>query len=475
VKNIFENTEQLLKHIGGIADEKKNEVYVVGGYVRDRELGREVKDIDFTVINDGVEFARDIAQSLGIKRLVCFEKFGTCMIPYKDFKLEFVQARSEQYDPQSRKPTVQAGDLYTDLARRDFTFNTLAQRLTGDGAGETVDLFGGAADLKKGVVRTPLDPARTFDDDPLRMIRAIRFASRFSFRIEQKTFNAIKKYCDRIKIVSQERITDEFIKIIKTSVPSIGMDLLRKSGLLEILFPELHILIGVEQRGTYHHKDVWFHTLKVVDNVAGVSQKLELRLAALYHDIAKPQTKRFHEGTGWTFHGHEVLGMKMIPRIINRLRLPSDYVPYLQKLINLHLRPINLSDEEVTDSAIRRLIVAAGEELDDLMILCRADITSGNPRRVKKHLRNFDFVEKRIREVEEIDELRSFKCPVDGNEIMKTFGIKPSPLVGEIKSKIEEAILDGIVPNEHDAAFNYMMSVKNTFFNDDHNPPEKAG
>ncbi|MFC1477053.1 CCA tRNA nucleotidyltransferase [candidate division KSB1 bacterium] len=460
----IENTDDMLRHIGALADETGNEVYVVGGYVRDSHLGRDVKDIDFTVINEGLKFTRTLADSLGIKRIVTFEKFGTAMIPYQDYKLEFVQARSESYSPDSRKPSVEKGDLQTDLARRDFTINTLARRLTAEGESEIVDLFHGLDDLGKGILRTPLDPAKTFDDDPLRMVRAVRFASRFGFTIEKKTFNAIREFRERITIVSQERVTDEFLKIMKTEKPSVGLDLLRKTGLLEILFPDLYRLIGVEQKETYHHKDVWFHTIRVVDNAAAVSDKIELRLAALFHDIAKPQTKKFIEGSGWTFHGHEVIGMKMIPRLVNTLRLPSDYITYLQKLINLHLRPINLSGEEVTDSGIRRLIVAAGEDLEDLMTLCRADITSGNPKRVRKHLQNFDNVEKRIMEVEELDTLRAFKCPVDGHEIMVTFGLRPSPLIGALKTRIEEAILDGFIPNDHDAAFDYMMSIKDDLF-----------
>lgn len=459
-------SSDLLYHIGSLADKMGAEVYVVGGFVRDGILNREVKDIDFTVINGGVEFAKKLAQSLGVKNIVCYERFGTCMIPYHDFKLEFVQARSESYDPASRKPLVEKGDLFTDLARRDFTINTLAMRLTEDGKGELIDKFNGIKDLEDKILKTPLEPDKTFIDDPLRMIRAIRFASGFGFRIEKTALNAIKKNRDRIKIVSVERITDEFVKILNGIKPSGGLDLLRETGLLEILYPNLHKLIGTEQREAYHHKDVWFHTLKVVDNVAKTSDKLELRLAALYHDIAKPATKRFVQETGWTFHGHEVLGARMIPGIINKLKLPSEYIPYLKNLINLHLRPISLSNESVTDSAVRRLIVGTGEYLEDLLLLCRADITSGNPDRVKQHLKNFDFVEKRIIEVEERDKLRAFRCPVDGNEIMSAFNLKPSPVIGKIKTAIEEAILDGIIPNEHDPAYKYMLENYDGIVND---------
>ncbi|MCP4727202.1 MAG: HD domain-containing protein [bacterium] len=454
----FEKTEDLLKFIGEFADEYGTEVYVVGGYVRDRILGIEVKDIDFTVINNGVDFAEKLAGRLGVRKVVKFQKFGTCLIPFVDYKLEFVQARSETYEPDSRKPVVTAGDLHTDLERRDFTINTLAQRLTAEGIGDTIDEFNGLADLtENSIIKTPLDPEQTFDDDPLRMIRAIRFVTRFGFSLDDKALEAIKKKKDRIRIVSQERITDEFIKILMTDAPSSGLDILRDTGLLDIIFPELSNLVGIDQRGAFHHKDVWRHTIKVVDNVAEVSDRIDLRLAALYHDIAKPDTKRFIDNVGWTFHGHEVLGARMIGPIIMRLKLPKDYIPYLEKLIRMHLRLISLSDEGVTDSAIRRLMADAGNDIEELLILCKADITSGNPKRVKKHLKNFDYVIKRMGEVKELDEFREFKSPVDGNEIMKTFGIRPSPVIGEIKKFIEEAILDGEIPNEHDAAFEYIQ------------------
>lgn len=456
----FKNTDQLLEFIGDQADRLGKEVYVVGGYLRDNLLGIEVKDLDFTVINDGVEFAREVAKELGVKNIVCYQKFGTCMIRLKNYKLEFVQARSEKYNRDSRNPIVKKGNLKTDLERRDFTINTLAKRLTSDGLGELTDMFNGQKDLENRILRTPLDPLKTFEDDPLRMLRAVRFVARYNFKIDNVLIEAIKSKCLRVKIVSQERITDEFIKIMQSPKPSIGLDLLRKTGMLKILFPDLHNLIGVEQRGMYHHKDVWFHTIKVVDNTAKVSDKLVLRLAALYHDIAKPRTKRFVENIGWTFHGHDALGAKMIVPIIRQLKLPKDYIPYLQKLIRLHLRPISLSDEGVTESAIRRLIVSAGEDLDDLLTLCRADITSGNPKRVKEHLKNFDLVEKRIQEVEEIDSLRTFQSPVDGNEIMKVCNLGSSPMVGKLKTMIEEAILDGDIPYDHDAAFDYLLRIK---------------
>ena len=456
----FEDTLHLLRHIGSLADECNTEVYVVGGYLRDQYLGCDVKDLDFTVISEGVAFSRAVANSLGVRKIVCHEKFGTCLIQHNDYKLEFVQARSEKYEPNSRKPFVTVGNLRSDLERRDFTVNTLVRKITKDGPGELIDIFNGREDLRNKILRTPADPLKTFEDDPLRMIRAIRFVARLGFTIDKAALAAIKEKRDRIRIVSQERITDEFVKIMQAQIPSIGLDILRKTGLLEILFPELHRMIGVDQRGIHHHKDVWFHSLKVVDNVSAVSDKLVLRFAALYHDVAKPKTKRFVENIGWTFHGHDFLGARMVSTLIRRLKLPTDYVPYLQKLISLHLRPINLSDEGVTDSAIRRLIVAAGEGLEDLLMLCRADITSGNPARVKKHLKNFDYVEKRIREVEELDALKTFQSPVNGYEVMDACGLEPSPLVGTLKSMIEEAILDGKIPYEHDAAFDYLLQIK---------------
>lgn len=462
-KNI-DSTEKLFNHIGKLAKEFGTDVYIVGGYVRDQILGIESKDFDFTVIDNGIEFSKAFAESIGAHKVVSFEKYGTCFIPYKNFKIEFVQARSEKYTPDSRNPIVEKGDLHTDLERRDFTINTLARKVNPDGLDDVIDKFGGLKDLKNGIIRTPLEPEKTFDDDPLRMVRAIRFASKFNFKIVDDAIKAINNKSERIKIVSQERISDEFVKVMLTDKPSVGLDLYRVAGLLKILYPKLEKLIGVEQRKTYHHKDVWFHTLKVVDNIAAVSDKLNLRLAGLYHDIAKPQTKRFVEDIGWTFHGHEVLGAKFISGIIKNQKLNKDLIPYLEKLVRLHLRPIGLSNEKVTDSAIRRLIVDAGEHIDDLMILCRADITSGNLERVKKHIKNFDYVNKRMKEVEESDNLKSFKSPVDGIEIMKSFNLRPSPVIGKIKKIIEDAILDGKIPNEYDSALKYMLDNKSDIF-----------
>ncbi len=474
MKYRIDSTEELLCHIGLLADEYGTEVYVVGGFLRDEILGQKGKDIDFTVTRNGMVFAQKLAESLGISDIISYEKFGTCMIPYKDFKLEFVQARGELYEPDSRKPNVTDGDLFTDLQRRDFTINTLAKRLTKSGLDDTiVDHFNGIADLSNKVLRTPLDPMQTFDDDPLRMIRAFRFASRFELTIDDTLIEAIKKNRDRIKIVSQERITHEFLQIMQTGKPSIGLDLLRVSELLEVLYPELQLLIGVEQRSGFHHKDVWFHTLKVVDNVAKASDDLYLRLAALYHDIAKPKTKRFVENIGWTFHGHDALGANMVNSIFKKHKIPLMSLAYVQKLIRLHLRPINLSNEEVTASAIRRLVVDAGSDLDDLLTLCRADITSGNPNRVKRHLENFDIVEQRISEVEELDALKTFQSPVRGEEIMEVCGLEPSPMIGKLKAMIEEAILDGTIPYEYDSAYKYLLKLKDEVLHDQNSTKTK--
>ncbi|RKY91653.1 tRNA nucleotidyltransferase [candidate division KSB1 bacterium] len=466
---------EILKKIGTIADEEGFEVYVVGGYVRDcflkrRQKEAEQRDIDFTVVGDGIAFAKILRKRLHAKNLVTYEKFGTAMLVVNDgtctdqkensFKLEFVSARKESYREDSRKPEVRKTNLLSDLARRDFTINAIAMGLNKHNFGVIVDPYQGVQDIKKKIIRTPLDPELTFKDDPLRILRAIRFATGLHFNIDENTKTAIRNSCSRLKIVSHERITDELLKILSAQRPSIGFYLMDETGVLEFVFPEIAALKGVEQRDKYHHKDVFVHTLKVVDNVAKVSNKIQLRFAALVHDIAKPRTKAFKEGVGWTFHGHDEIGARMMEGIARRLRLSKEFKTYVQKLIRLHLRPIFLSSEDVTDSAIRRLAVQAGEDLDDLLILCRADITSGNPQRVKAHLANFDFVVRRLKEVEEKDKLRAFQSPVRGNEIMAICGLEPGPLVGKLKKAIEEAILDGLIPNEHDAALQYLYQVK---------------
>ena len=381
------------------------------------------------------------------------------MLQFQKHKLEFVTARSEIYDSGSRKPKVQKTDLYTDLSRRDFTINTMAMDIHPDRFGRIIDPYNGRQDLATGLIRTPLDPEQTFSDDPLRMMRAIRFATQFSFTIDPIAFEAICVKAERLKIISQERITAEFNKILMTKMPSHGIELLEKSGLLEQFLPEFNQTLGVEQRKSYHHKDVFFHTLQVLDRVAEVSDKLELRLVAIFHDIAKPRTKRFNKHTGWTFHGHEVIGERMSASILHRLKYSNEIIDYVRKLVRLHLRPMALVSEEVTDSAIRRLLFLAGKEFDDLMLLCRADITSKNPEKVKRYLNNYDIVLAKAEEVEERDQLRAFKSPVDGNEIMTIFNLEPGPRVGEIKKMIEEAILSGELSNDHGDALEYIMSL----------------
>lgn len=436
------------------------ELYVVGGYVRDKILGKESREIDFVVVGDGPDFARNAKNRLKGKGFVVYKKFGTASFLLEDLKLEFVSARQESYQADSRKPMVNQSDLHTDLARRDFTVNTLTMGLNKHHFGEIIDAFDGRRDLERKRIRTPLDPERTFYDDPLRIMRAVRFASQLGFDIEPATLDAMERGRERLEIVSQERITDEFLKILGHPRPSVGLRILQMTSVLEIIFPELAALVGVEQRDEYHHKDVFEHTLKAVDNLAKLSDNILLRFAALVHDIGKPRVKRFIEGTGWTFHGHELVGVRMLKGICTKLKLSREFYRYSKKLTSLHMRPIHLIGEEVTDSAIRRLIVQAGEDLDDLMTLCRADITSGNPLRVKKHLANFDFVVARMKEVEEKDRLRAFQSPVRGDEIMEVCHIAPSPLVGKLKKRIEEAILEGQIPNEHDAAYEYLLTIK---------------
>ncbi|MFQ5864077.1 MAG: CCA tRNA nucleotidyltransferase [bacterium] len=450
----------ILRKISKISDDKGVEVYAVGGFVRDELLGKDGKDIDFVVIGNGPEFAKLVAKELGTRKTIVYEKFGTALVEYRDYKLEFVGARKESYRGDSRKPEVVPADLPTDLARRDFTINALAIVLNKDNFGQILDPFDGQKDLKNKIIRTPLDPVATFKDDPLRIMRAIRFAAQLGFEIEPNTKAGMKQMAERLRILSQERITDEFIKILAAPKPSLGFLLMDESSLLTIIFPELVKLKGVEQVDGHHHKDVFYHTLRVVDNTAAVTDNLNLLFTALVHDIAKPQTKEFKQGKGWTFHNHEELGARMLPAIGRRLRLPNEMIKYAQKLTRLHLRPIALTEEDVSDSAYRRLLVQAGEHLEDLLTLCRADITSHNPKRVKQHLKNFDFVVKRLREVKEKDRMRAFQSPVRGDEIMEVCGLKPGPKVGKLKKMIEEAILEGEIPNEHDAALEYLLKIK---------------
>ena len=462
----FIGSNTILKRISGIAIKTGVQSFVVGGYVRDKLLGLDKTDIDITVIGDGIAFAESVGKEYDKSLSAVYKKFGTALLEIDDTKIEFASARKESYHVNSRKPIVEFADLTEDLSRRDFTVNALAVSLNNDD-NEVIDMFEGLTDLKEKVLRTPLEPEKTFSDDPLRMMRACRFASQLGFEIAGDTFHAIKQMKERLRItkgeetvVSQERITDELLKIIASPKPSIGLSRLFKSGLMEIIFPEVHNLEGIDQRKDFHHKDVFWHTLQVVDNISAKTDKLWLRFAALMHDIAKPPTKRFVEGTGWTFHGHEDLGARWQKKIFTRMKLPFDKLPYVEKLVRLHLRPIALVNEQVTDSAIRRLIFDAGDDIEDLFTLCRADITSKDPGKVKKYLENFDKVEKKVAEVEERDKIRNFQSPVRGEEIMKICNLQPSRTVGMLKSAIEEAILDGIIPNEYESALDYLYKIK---------------
>jgi len=441
------------------------DIYAVGGYVRDRLTGRNSKDIDFVVVGDAMKFAGRLQKDLHLRTLVRYPRFGTFMARYYGFTLEFVNARKESYYKNSRKPVTEQADLKSDLARRDFTINTMAMDISTENYGRIIDVFDGQKDLENGIIRTPLEPKKTFSDDPLRMMRAVRFAARFGFEIEEHTFSAIQESADRLAIVSIERIADEFNKILLTEKPSKGLQMLEDSGLLKIFLPEISALKGVQQKQKFHHKDVFYHTLEVLDNLAASSDKLELRLTSLLHDIAKPKTKRFIEGEGWTFHGHEVAGARMVSGILKRMRYSQEIIQYVKKLVRLHLRPMALVDSEVTDSAVRRLIFKSGDDIDDLMLLCRADITSKNPNKVEKYNNNYDIVLKKIAEVEERDRLRNFQPPVDGNEIMELFSLEPGPMVGKIKKFIEEAILNGQAANDHDECLQYILAHKEELLN----------
>jgi tRNA nucleotidyltransferase/poly(A) polymerase len=456
-----DKVSKIIRRIGAIGDQHNTKVYLVGGIIRDRILGRESKDIDITVLGDGIEFAHKIAHSFRLKKVIEYPRFGTTLIPYHNLTIEVATARTEEYDSNSRKPKVIKSDLKNDLARRDFTVNTLAMSLNSETQFQLIDYFEGLKDLDAGLIRTPLDPGTTFSDDPLRMLRAIRFASQLGFRIEGKTFKAISEVKERIKIISQERITEELMKMLSVKEkPSVGFYLLKKSGLLNIIFPELYELSGVEEKNGYHHKDIFNHTMQVLDNISTTTDKVELRFTALVHDIAKPITKKYIEGKGWAFHGHEEIGSKMIPDIGKRFKLSNKMIEYAAKLTGLHLRPIALVNDDVTDSAIRRLIIEAGEDLEDLIILCKADITSKNPKRVTEYQRNFDRIMQRINEVQERDKIKIFQSPVRGDEIMKLFGLKPGPAVGFIKKSIEEAILEGEIPNTFEAGLKYLIENK---------------
>ena len=446
----------VFRRISRIADEMNVRAFVVGGYVRDYYLNRPCTDIDVVVVGSGIELAQALAGELKTNVSV-FKTFGTAMLRADGMEVEFVGARKESYSPDSRKPHVEDGTLDDDQRRRDFTVNAMAWSLNGDSFGELVDPFDGMLDLEDRIIRTPCDPDITFSDDPLRMMRGVRFATQLGFDIDDETFYAIKRNRERIKIVSKERIATELNKIVLAPHPSTGFELLDATGLLELIFPELSKLKGVEKRNGFGHKDNFYHTLKVLDNVSKRSDDLWLRWAALLHDIAKPATKAFDPKIGWTFHGHEVLGSKMVPSIFRSLKLPlNEPMKFVRKMVFLHLRPIILSEDLVTDSAVRRLLFEAGDDVEKLMMLCEADITSGNDAKVKRYLANFELVRRKMKDLEERDRIRNFQPPITGDIIMQTYGLPPCSAIGEIKEIIKNAILDGEIHNDYDEAYAMM-------------------
>ena len=454
--------EDILAIAGSLGEKENIPTYIVGGYVRDTLLGKSCQDIDIMVEGDGVAFAKKLARELKVNVTVDYDKFGTAMIPYPDIEIEVASARKEKYHSDSRKPEVTSSTVEEDMSRRDFTINAISASLMPSSFGELYDPFGGIKDLQKGLIITPLDPDETFSDDPLRMLRAVRFAAQLQYDVAATALDSISRNIHRLEIVSWERIRDEVLKTLKTDKPSIAFYLMKETGLLTHVFPKMDIMSGVEIINGMGHKDVFTHTLQVVDNAAKLTDKMDIRFAALVHDIAKPQTKRFDNKKGWTFHGHDEIGRRMLKKIARRMKLSNNLRDYLMLLTKLHLRPIALAKKEITDSAVRRVMAEAGEYVDDLMILCRADITTKNPKKVSKYMGNFEKVEHLMQDVKLRDEMKAFQSPVRGKEIMKTFKLKPGRQVGQIKKAIEEAILDGEIPNEYEAAHEFMLKMKLT-------------
>ena len=460
----YDSVRSILEIAGALGEKKEIEVYVVGGFVRDLLMGSPINDIDLMTIGEGIPFAEMLANELGRKKIVPFKKFGTALIPGNEIQIEVATARKENYEGNSRKPSeIIYTDLEGDLLRRDFTINAMAMNITPLLFGELTDPYGGISDIKKKVIKTPLDPDETFSEDPLRMMRAAYSASKLGLKLDESCLRSIKRQISRIGIVSTERIRDEFIKILTTDKPSIGLVILQKTGLMKTVFPEINVMYGMDQTPEWHHKDIFAHTLQVVDNSAKLSDKMKIRFAALVHDIAKPITRRVDKEKGYTFHGHDAIGGKMIDTVAKRMKLSNDLKDYLKKLTLLHLRPIALVKSIVTDSAVRRLMVAAGEDLEDLMILCRADITTKNPKRVKRYLKNFEKVEEKMANVNKKDKMVAFQSPVRGDEIMSVCGLKEGTKVGVIKKAIEEAILEGLIDNTHSQALDYLIKVKDDY------------
>ena len=446
----------IFQHISEVVDRLGVEAYVVGGYVRDHYLGRPSTDIDVVVVGSGVAVAEELGRVLQAK-VTIYRTYGTAMLRWQGTEVEFVGARKESYSPESRNPQVEPGSLEDDQRRRDFTINAMAWSLNRDSFGELVDPFEGMYDLEDCIIRTPCDPEKTFSDDPLRMMRAVRFASQLGFDIDDETFEGIIAQAHRIEIITKERISVELSKIMASPVPSIGLTLMRSAGLLKYVLPELDRMAGVERRGRHAHKDNFEHTMKVLDNVAKKSDDIWLRWAALFHDIGKPVTKAYDRNLGWTFHQHEAVGSKMIPQLFRRLKLPTNEpMRFVQKMIFLHMRPIVLSEDMVSDSAVRRLLFEAGDDVEKLMMLCEADITSGNDNKVQLYLKNFELVRRKMQDLEERDRVRNFQPPITGDMIMKIYGVPPSSVIGEIKEVIKNSILDGVIPNDYDAAYALM-------------------